>query len=145
MVRNQIIQWNLASIFQLFNTFLIWKPSLLGTLTREKYSHYYDNNIESKWKPLNIKDITASKSQSFIIRRIQFPIQFAIARTDHCFQGLSLDELVFEPNMIKKHRLTYITFSCIQTKKNYFLLNLLFNMKVFMCIQEYIWKWIDWK
>jgi hypothetical protein len=24
----------------------------IGTLTREKYSHYYDNNIESKWTPI---------------------------------------------------------------------------------------------
>jgi hypothetical protein len=24
----------------------------IGTLTREKYSYYYDNNIESKWTPI---------------------------------------------------------------------------------------------
>jgi len=47
----------------------------IGTLTREKYDHYY-NNIESKWTPIEpiIKDIRVGKSKSFIITRIQFPI-----------------------------------------------------------------------
>jgi hypothetical protein len=26
----------------------------IGTLTKEKYSHYYDNNIKSKWTPMYI-------------------------------------------------------------------------------------------
>jgi hypothetical protein len=43
----------------------------IETLTKEKYTHYYDNNIESKWTPtkLIIKDIKVGKSQSFIITR----------------------------------------------------------------------------
>jgi len=34
----------------------------IGTLTREKYNHYYNNNIESKWTPIEpiIKDIRVS-------------------------------------------------------------------------------------
>jgi hypothetical protein len=48
----------------------------IGTLTREKYNHYYNNNIESKWTPIEpiIKDIRVGKSQSFIITKIQFSI-----------------------------------------------------------------------
>jgi hypothetical protein len=57
----------------------------IGTLTREKYNHYYDNNIESKWTQIEpiIKDTRVDKSQSFIITRIQFSIQFATIKTIH--------------------------------------------------------------
>jgi hypothetical protein len=84
-------------------------------LTREKYNHYYDNNIESKWTPIEpvIKDIKVGKSQSFIIIRLQFAIQLVAIRTIHCFHGLSLDELGFDPINVNKHGLTYITLSCI--------------------------------
>jgi hypothetical protein len=38
----------------------------IGTLTREKYSHHYNNNIESKWALIEpvIKDIRVGKAQS---------------------------------------------------------------------------------
>jgi hypothetical protein len=87
----------------------------IGTLTRENYSHYYDNNIESKWTSIEliIKDIKVGKSQSFILTRIQFSIQLATTKIIHCFEGLSLDELVFDHTNVKKHGLTYITISCI--------------------------------
>ncbi len=57
--------------------------SKIGTLTREKYSHYYDNNIESKWTPIEpiIKDIKVGKSQSFIITKIQFSTRRTIHRS----------------------------------------------------------------
>jgi hypothetical protein len=85
----------------------------IGTLTREKYNHYYNNNIESKWTPIEpiIKNIKVGKSQSFIITKIQFPIQFAIVRTIHHFEGLSLNEFAFDPINAEKHELTYITLS----------------------------------
>jgi hypothetical protein len=59
----------------------------IGTLIREKYSHYYNNNIESKWTPIKliIKDIRVGKSQSLTITRIQFPIQLATIKTIHRF------------------------------------------------------------
>jgi hypothetical protein len=93
-------------------------------LTRETYNHYYDNNIESKWTPIEpiVKDIRIGKSQSSIIRRIQFSIQFVVVRTIHCFQGLSLNELVFDPINVKKYGLTYTTLSHILTKEKIFLL-----------------------
>jgi hypothetical protein len=63
----------------------MFQNSKIGTLTREKYSEYYDND-KSKWTPIKpiIKDIRVNKSQSIIITRIQFPIQLAVARTIHC-------------------------------------------------------------
>ncbi len=74
------------------NIWIMFQISKIGTLTREKYSHYYDNNIESKWTPREpiIKYIRVGKSQSFIIIRIQFPIQLATTITTHHSQGFSL-------------------------------------------------------
>ncbi len=105
-------------------TWIMFQNSKIGILIREKYSHYYDNNIQSKWTPIEpiIKDIKVDKSESFIITRIQFLIQFVVVKTIHCFQGLSLDELVFDPINVKKHGLTYTTLSRIQTKEKLFLL-----------------------
>jgi hypothetical protein len=77
-------------IFKVLTTYcektIIWimfQNFKIGTLRREKYSHYYDNNIESKWTLIEpiIKDIKVGKSQSFIITSIQFPIQFTTTRT----------------------------------------------------------------
>jgi hypothetical protein len=98
--------------------------SKIGTLNIYVYSHYYDNNIESKCTPIEliIKDIRVGKSQSFIITRIQFQIQLATTITIHSSQGLSLDELVFDPTNVKKHGLTYTTLFHIPTKEKLFLL-----------------------
>jgi len=65
----------------------MFQNSKIGTLIREKCYHYYDNNIESKWTPIEpiIKDIRIGTSQSFIITRIQFLIQLATTRTIHPF------------------------------------------------------------
>jgi len=62
------------------------------------------------------------KSQSFIITKIQFPVQLTTSRTIYRSQGLSLNELVFDPTNVKKHGLTYITLSRIQTKEKLILL-----------------------
>ncbi len=86
-----------------------------GMLTKEKYNRYYDNNIKSKWTPIEpiIKNIKVGKSQSFIIRRNLIPIQLATTRTIHPSQGLSLDDLIFYLNNVKKHGLIYIVLSHI--------------------------------
>ncbi len=51
---------------------IMFQNCKIGTLTREKYNHYY--NIESKWTPIEPinKDIKFGKMQSFIITSIQF-------------------------------------------------------------------------
>jgi hypothetical protein len=66
----------------------------IGTLIRKIYTHYYDNNIESKWTLIEpiIKNINFGKSLSFIVIMIQFLIQLLIAKTIYYSQGLSLDE-----------------------------------------------------
>jgi hypothetical protein len=104
----------------------------IGTLTRKKYNHYYNNNIESKWTPIEpiIKDIRVGKSQSFIITKIQFPIQLTTSKITYRSQGLSLNELVFDPTNVKKHGLTYITLSHIRTKEKLILLAL-FQHEIF--------------
>jgi hypothetical protein len=52
---------------------------------------------------------------------MQFPIQLTIGRTIHRTQGLTLNYLNFDPNGIYKHGLTYITFSHIKNKENFYL------------------------
>jgi hypothetical protein len=73
----------------------------IETLIREKYNHYYNNNIELKWTPIEpiIKNIRIGKFQSFIM--IQFRIQLVVVKTIHCFQGLSLNEFILNPLMLK--------------------------------------------
>jgi hypothetical protein len=65
---------------------IMFQNSKIGTLTREKHNHYYDKNIESKWTLIEpiIKDIKVGKSHSFIITRIQFPIQLVTSIIVHC-------------------------------------------------------------
>jgi hypothetical protein len=62
------------------------------------YIYIYIDNIDSKWTPIEpiIKDIRVGKSHSFILTRIQFPIQLATTKTIHHSHGLSLNELVFD-------------------------------------------------
>jgi hypothetical protein len=59
------------SIFKASTTYcektIIWimfQNFKIGTLTRKKYTHYYDNNIESKWTLIEpiIKNIKFGKS-----------------------------------------------------------------------------------
>jgi hypothetical protein len=61
-----------------------------GTLIREKYSHYYDNNIESNLTPIEplIKNIQFGKSQSYIITRIQFSIQLVVIKNHSLFSRI---------------------------------------------------------
>jgi len=64
---------------------IMFQNSKIGTVIREKYNHYYDNNIGSKCTSIEpiIKYIKVGKSQSFIIIKIQVSIQLAITRTIH--------------------------------------------------------------
>jgi hypothetical protein len=42
----------------------MFQNSKIRTLIKEKYNHYYNNNIDSKWTPIEpiIKDIKVDKS-----------------------------------------------------------------------------------
>ena len=54
-------------------------------------------------------------------------IQLAVAWIIHRSQGLSLDEMVFDPSGIYKHELAYIALSHMRTKDKLYLLNPLSN------------------
>jgi hypothetical protein len=78
-------------------------------MTRYKYSSLYTfENMESTWTPIlpKVAEIHIVKSQSHRVTRIQFPIQLAAARTIHRSQGLTLNEMVFDPTNVTKHGLT---------------------------------------
>jgi hypothetical protein len=45
-----------------------------------------------------------------------------MSKTINQSQGLLLDELTFDCTNVKKHGLSYTTFSCIQTEKELYLL-----------------------
>jgi hypothetical protein len=92
----------------------------VGATTRYKYSILYTiENIESTWTPIlpKVVEIHTGKSQSHRVTQIQFPIQLAAIRTIHRSQGLTLDELAFDPTNVTKHGLTYIALSRVCTKE----------------------------
>ncbi len=53
-----------TTYFEKTNIWIMFQNFKTRTLTREKYNHYYDNNIESKWTPIEpiIKGIKVGKS-----------------------------------------------------------------------------------
>ena len=74
-------------------------------LQQDFHLHLYKiSDIDSTWTPIEsvAKEIRIGKNQSHLITRIQFPIQLAAARTIHRAQGLSLDDLVFNPCGVNK-------------------------------------------
>jgi hypothetical protein len=83
----------------------------IGVLARKKSTHLYTYNIQPNWTPIEpiIEDIKISENRSHIITRIQVPIQLIGTRTIHLSQGLSLDELAFDPINVKK---TWIIVYC---------------------------------
>jgi hypothetical protein len=64
-----------------------------------------------------LSKIKIGKNKSHIIKKIQFLIQLAIARTIHQSQGLLLDKLAFDPTNVRKHGLSYTALSYIQNKR----------------------------
>jgi hypothetical protein len=100
------------------NKIMVWilfPNKKIGLLVREKSTQLYTNNIQSNWTPIeqNIKYIKIGKIQTYIITRNQFFFELVVARTIHQSQGLSLDELAFDPTNVKKkdyHILFFLTF-----------------------------------
>jgi hypothetical protein len=85
---NGIFKTSIIHIVKKSFIWILFQNFKIGTLTREIYSHYYDNNIESKWTPIEsiIKDVKVDKSQSFIITRIQFSNQLVIEKPSIIFK-----------------------------------------------------------
>jgi hypothetical protein len=63
----------------------MFQNSKIGKLTSEKIVIIMIVTLNQKWTPIEpiIKDIRIGKSQSFVITRIQFLIQLAIAKIIH--------------------------------------------------------------
>ena len=100
--------------------------SKIGITTRFSNSHLYKElDIDATWTPIEAlaKEIRIGKNQTHLITRIQFPFQLAAARTIHRSQGLSLDDVVFNPYGVNKHGLAYTTLSRIRTKEKLYLLS----------------------
>ncbi len=97
-------------------------------------THYYNDNIESKWHQLNLftKDIKVVNTQSFAMLKIQFLVQLALRITIHHSQGLSLNELVFDARNVNKHGLIYTTLYHIWTKEKLYLW--IFLQHQFFCV-----------
>jgi hypothetical protein len=104
------------------NIWIMFQNSKIGTLTRENIIIITTTTLNKNGTPIEpiIKDIRVDKSQSFIIISIQFPIQLVAPKTIHHSQGLSLDELAFDPSNVKKHGLMHTTLYHIQTKEKLF-------------------------
>jgi hypothetical protein len=60
---------------------------------------------------------------------IQFPIQLVTTWTIHHAQGLSMDNLTFDPHGVFRHGLKYRTLTKIWTKENLYLFNPLQQQK----------------
>jgi hypothetical protein len=54
-----------------------------GQLTRTKNAHFYEHKIQPTWTPIEhiFKDIQIGSNSTYIITRMQFPIQLAVACT----------------------------------------------------------------
>jgi hypothetical protein len=63
----------------------------------------------------------------------QFPVQLACAHTIHRSQGLTLDNVAFDPVGVRRHGLVYTTLSHVRSTKSLYLLSPLtmdnFNVK----------------
>jgi hypothetical protein len=89
-------------------------------LARKKSTHLYTYSIQPNWTPIEpiIEDIKISENQSHIITRIQVPIQLIGTKTIHLSQGLSLNELAFDPINVKKNLDYRILFFLAYEQKN---------------------------
>lgn len=71
----------------------------IGKQQRNKFKQLYDINISPNWTPILriAKSLAMSHNKLQITIRKQFPIQLSCARTIHRTQGLTLDQLAFDP------------------------------------------------
>jgi hypothetical protein len=88
--------------------------SLIGQQKEKKLSYLYNSDTPHKWTHV----LRIAKPISMIVKtgqvniQKQFQIHLACARTIHKSQGLTLDNVAFNPNGIQKRGLVYTTVPC---------------------------------
>jgi hypothetical protein len=97
----------------------------IGKRQASKLSYLYNSNNGSEWTPiLQIsKPISTSTKTGLLKIRKQFLIKLACARTVHRSQGLTLDNVAFQPAGIRIHGLVYTTLSCVRSIDSLYLLS----------------------
>ena len=99
----------------------------IGKRKASKLSYLYNSNTRSDWTPILwiSKPISTSTKTGRLKIRKQIPIKLACARTVHKSQGLTLDNVAFQPVGIQIHGLVYTTLSCVKSIDSLYLLSLL--------------------
>jgi exonuclease III len=84
-------------------------------------------DISNEWIPILriAKPLSTTKNASHLKIRKQFPIKLASGRTTHRSQGLTLDNVAFDPTGIRIHGLVYTTLSRVRNIESLYLLNAL--------------------
>jgi len=97
----------------------------IGNRQANKLAYLYNSNTASDWTPiLRISNpISTSAKTSRLKIRKQFPIKLACARTIHRSQGLTLDNVSFQPVGIWIHGLVYTTLSHVRSIDSLYLLS----------------------
>jgi ATP-dependent exoDNAse (exonuclease V) alpha subunit len=97
----------------------------IGKRQESKLSCLYNSNTGSGWttilqisKPVS----TSTKTGRMKIQK-QFPIKLACAGTVHRSQGLTLDNVAFQPTRIQIHGLVYTAFFRVRSINSLYLLS----------------------
>jgi len=101
----------------------------IGCRQAHRFSFLYSQQICKYWTPIlrTTKPVSVLEKIGKLKIRKQFPIQLACARTIHRLQGLTLDNLAFDPLRIHHHGLVYAALSCVRNIESLYLLSPLKN------------------
>ena len=99
----------------------------IGHHQAKKMASLYSFHISEYWIPiLRIeRPISIIEKTRHLKIRKHFLVQLACAHTMHRSQGLTLDNVAFDPSGIRKHGLVYTTLSCVRNIQSLYLLNAL--------------------
>jgi len=97
-----------------------------GQKQRTEYSHLYSTDIDRNWTPiLEITRVFTIKFHgTFYIKRRQFPLQLAAARTIHKAQGSTLTSAVIHFGFRKSDHMHYVGLSRVISMQNVHILHL---------------------
>jgi ATP-dependent exoDNAse (exonuclease V) alpha subunit len=97
----------------------------IGKRQASKLSYLYNSNTGSDWTPILriLKLVSTSAKTGRLKIRKRFPIKLACARTIHRSQGLTLDNVSFQPARIQIHGLVYTALSHVRRIDSLYLLS----------------------